>query len=277
MTHQPGLSFAPATVSLSRPGWLAVDGRYGGRVLWALAVPGLLVALWSLAASQTWLPAQILPSPATVGATLLDLARSGDLTGALRISLWRIALGFAGGAVLGLVVGAALGLSDGFDAWVGPTVRAIAQVPTLGWLPFLILLLGLGEPLNLILIGKAAFVPMVVSTSRAIRFIPPAIWDVARVLRLRRITLLRRMVIPATLPMVFAGLRQALGNGWIALIVVEMLAGDAGVGYLIVWGRTLFQIDVVIAGMLIIGVIGFAMDAGLRAVERRLRRWDAVA
>jgi sulfonate transport system permease protein len=116
---------------------------------------------------------------------------------------------------------------------------------------------------------------MVVSSARAIEGIPAASWDVARVLRLRRWTLLRRIVIPAILPMLFTGLRQALGNAWIALIVVEMLAADAGIGYLIVWGRTLFQIDVVLAGIVTIGVIGLAIDGGFRWIERRVGWWAA--
>lgn len=240
-----------------------------------LLVPLLVLVFWVVATRQVWLPAQILPSPKTVAATFVDLVRGGDLADALRISLWRIGVGFTAGAAVGLVVGAGLGLSPRFDAWVGPTVRAVSQVPTLGWLPFLILLLGLGEPLNIVLIAKAAFVPMVVSSARAIEGIPTASWDVARVLRLRRWTLLRRMVIPAILPMLFTGLRQALGNAWIALIVVEMLAADAGIGYLIVWGRTLFQIDVVLAGIVTIGVIGLAIDGGFRWIERRLGWWTA--
>jgi sulfonate transport system permease protein len=273
MTHQPGLSLRSSELRLSRRGWVGVGPTTRHLApLAGLLVPALVLLLWQVAVQRAWLPQQILPAPQTVAATFLDLARSGDLTDALRVSLWRIAVGFAAGASAGLLVGTALGLSRRFDIWVGPTIRALAQVPTLGWLPFLILLLGLGESLNLVLIAKASFVPMVVSTSRAIQAIPQATWDVARVLRLRRRTLLLRMLIPAVLPMLFTGLRQALGNAWIALIVVEMLAADAGIGYLIVWGRTLFQIDVVLAGIATIGVIGFAMDVGLRRLERRMRR-----
>ena len=278
MSQQPSLSLMPADVDFPRRGRIAITlGARALAPLLGLLLPAVVLLIWLAAVQQNWLPAQILPAPRSVAAAFLDLVRQGDLGGALRISVWRIAAGFAAGAGLGLLVGAALGLSRGFDIWVGPTIRALAQVPTLGWLPFLILLLGLGETLNIVLVAKASFVPMVISASRAIHAIPASAWDVARVLRLRRGTVLGCLVIPAVLPMLFTGLRHALGSAWVALIVVEMLAADAGVGYLIVWGRTLFQIDVVLAGILTIGVIGFLMDAGLRWVERRVQRWNAHA
>jgi sulfonate transport system permease protein len=113
----------------------------------------------------------------------------------------------------------------------------------------------------------------VLATAQGIRNIPRHYLEVARVLRLSGRTRLFKLLIPATLPTVFSGLRLALSHAWIALIVVEMLAAQEGVGYMMVWGRTLFQIDIVIAGMLVIGVIGLAMDTGLARIARRLRAW----
>jgi sulfonate transport system permease protein len=133
---------------------------------------------------------------------------------------------------------------------------------------------GLDETLKLIIIAKASFVPTVFATSQAIRNVPQHYLEAGRVLRLRRRTWLTKLLIPATLPTVFGGLRMALSSAWIALIVVEMLAATEGVGYMMVWGRTLFQIDIVIVGMLVIGLLGFAMDAGLSRIERALRLWE---
>ena len=93
-------------------------------------------------------------------------------------------------------------------------------------------------------------------------------------LRLRRRTMVLRVFLPGALPTIFSGVRIALGQAWIAMVVVEMLADTAGLGYMMVWGRTLFQIDIVLVGMVVIGFFGFLMDAGLRAAERRLRRWS---
>jgi sulfonate transport system permease protein len=236
--------------------------------------PALLLLLWSVAAAEQWLPAQILPAPATVWATLQDLITQGDLGAALTISLHRILTGFAIGSLAGVTLGVGLGVSRTLDEFVSPTIRALAQIPTLGWLALLILLLGLGETLNIVLIAKACFVPVVLNTQAAIRDVPAQYRDIATVLRLRRRTILWRVLLPATLPRVFTGFRQALGQAWIALVMVEMLADSEGIGYLITWGRTLFQLDVVLAGILVIGVIGLLLDRVLAWSERRMQPWS---
>jgi sulfonate transport system permease protein len=242
-------------------------------LLLPLALPATLLAVWQLVTAEGWLSPQILPAPALVFSTLVDLIRGGDIAANLQISLWRISIGFAAGSVAGLVFGAMLGVSRTLDQYFGPLFKALAQVPSLGWVPILILIFGLDEILKLVIIAKACFVPTVLATSQGIRNIPQPYREVAGVLRLTRNTLLWRLIIPAALPTVFGGLRLGLSHAWIALVVVEMLAATEGVGYMMVWGRTLFQIDIVIVGMLVIGVIGLAMDFGLTRLERRLQRW----
>jgi sulfonate transport system permease protein len=237
-------------------------------------LPLSVLLLWQMASVERWLAPQILPSPAIVAATLIDLVTSGDILTGLAISLRRILVGFALGASAGLMLGVALGRSVRVEHYVGPILRAIAQVPSLGWLPFFMLIFGLGETLNYVVIAKACFVPIALSTAAGIRNIPLRMIEVAQVLRLRRRTMVLRVVLPGALPTIFSGIRIGLGQAWIAMVVVEMLADTAGLGYMMVWGRTLFQIDIVLVGMMVIGCFGFLMDAGLRATERRLRRWS---
>jgi sulfonate transport system permease protein len=267
-----------ALVSLAgtRPARVRNRSRAGQKALnasrpWLL--PLALLLLWQVTASAGWLAPPILPSPATVGATFIDLITGGDILEGLAISLRRIAVGFAVGTVIGLAAGIALGRSAKVEQYFGPSLRAIAQVPSLGWLPFLMLIFGLGETLNYVIIAKACFIPIAINTSAGIRNLPASYLEMARALRLRRSTMMWRVIIPGALPSVFSGVRLALSHAWIAMVVVEMLADTAGIGYLMTWGRTLFQIDVVIVGMILIGVIGYLMDRGLRHIERRLQRW----
>lgn len=268
LTVKPIANWSPAgalsAAAIARLGHLALP----------FALPACALLAWQITAAMEWLPVQILPSPRLVLTTLGELLRGGDIAAALAISLWRIALGFAIGASCGLLLGAAIGVSQTLDDYLGPTFKALAQIPSLGWLPILILVFGLDETLKLVIIAKASFVPTVFATSQAIRNVPRQYLEAGRVLRLRRRTFLTKLLIPATLPTVFGGLRMALSSAWTALIVVEMLAATEGVGYMMVWGRTLFQIDIVIVGMLVIGVLGFAMDAGLSRIERSLRLWE---
>jgi sulfonate transport system permease protein len=253
--------------------WSSLRGIKPARLLLPLVFPGAVLVLWHITAANGWLPPQILPLPGQVLQTLIDLAREGDIAANLKISLWRISIGFAVGVSTGLVFGALMGAWRVFDDYVGPLFKALAQVPSLGWVPLLILIFGLDEMLKLIIIAKACFVPAALATSQGIRNINRAYLEVSHVLMLPPQVKLRKLLIPATLPTLFGGIRLAMSHAWIALIVVEMLAATEGVGYMMVWGRTLFQLDIVIAGMIIIGIIGLAMDVGLAAAERCLNRW----
>lgn len=243
------------------------------RVLLALSVPLAIVLLWQWSAVQGWVPPQILPAPALVFDTFVELARSGELLDGLLISLQRIASGLAIGVPLGLALGIWLGVSARARRYVEPTLRAVFAVPTLGWIPILILIFGIDEALKVIVIAKAVMVPVVLNTSRGIRGIPVAYIEAARVLRLSRWTRLTRLTLPASLPVVFSGFRLGLSHAFISLIVVEMLAATEGMGYMMVWGRKLFQLDIVIVGIVVVGVAGFALDLLLRQLEKSLSRW----
>jgi sulfonate transport system permease protein len=242
-----------------------------------LLIPVAVIMAWQAAASWSLLPPQILPPPSLVAATFVDLFRGGDIAANLQISLWRISCGFLIGGAVGLVLGTAMGVSRRVDDYCGPLFRALAQIPSLGWVPILILIFGLDEIVKYLIIAKACFIPTTLATAQGIRNIPRQYLEVAAVLRLSRRAVLTKVVVPGALPTIFGGLRLALSHAWIALITVEMLAATEGVGYMMVWGRTLFQIDIVIVGMILIGIIGLVMDRGLTWLERRLRRWAHAA
>jgi sulfonate transport system permease protein len=238
-----------------------------------LVFPLALLALWSVSARFGWLPQQILPAPAEVWSALLDLARSGDLARNTGISLLRVVEGFAAGSVVGLLLGIAMGLSPKTEDAVKPLFTAFAQVPTLGWIPFLMLLVGIGEPLKILVIAKAAFVPVALNTLAGIRAVPPIYAEVGALFRFNRRQLLRNVVLPAAVPPIFTGLRYGLTHAWNALVAVELLASAEGLGYLLVWGRQMFWLDTMMGAMLIIGVIGFALDRIMAMLEARLQRW----
>lgn len=244
-------------------------------VAWHLApwlLPALIFALWNAGCERGWIAPQILPPPQRVYETFIDLAVSGDLARNTLISLQRVLLGFAGGTLLGFVIGAALGLSRTLEAYVLPSFNALMQIPVLGWLPFLLLLVGVGEPLKYLLIGHAALVPVTLSTLQGFRQSPAALDEVARVFRYTRWQRIVRVVLPAAIPTLATGVRLAFTKAWLALVVVELVASSEGLGYLIVYGRQLFQLDLVMASVVVVGAIGLIMNRLLDALERRLRR-----
>jgi len=247
--------------------------EYLNGVLLAWVIPLALLALWWLAADQGWVPPQVLPSPDAVWEALRDSAVSGDLWANTQISVWRVLVGFGAGLAGGLLLGVAMGLLPTFKDYVYPSFKAFSQVPVLGWLPLLMLLVGIDEALKVILIAKAALVPIALNTCNGIASVPTRYIEVARALKFTRWQLLTKVVFPAALAPIWNGVRYGLTHAWLALVVVELLASSEGLGFMIVYGRQLFQLDVVMAAVIVVGVLGFALDKLLAAVETRLLRW----
>lgn len=271
ITATVALNLSAATaqaVSSRRPGW-----RPGWQWLWAWPFPLAVLLLWHLSLVWGWAPEQVLPPPAVVFQTFADLAASGELWDNLQISLVRVFTGFGIGLFAGLALGAAMGLSPTVRAYVFPLFKAFSQVPVIGWLPLLMLLVGIDEGLKFLLIAKATLVPVTINTCQGIQGVPNRFIEVAKVYGFTRWQMLTRVVFPAATAPIWNGVRYGLTHAWLALVVVELLASSEGIGFLIVYGRQLFQLDVVLAAVLAVGIVGFAIDKLLSLTEAWLLRW----
>jgi len=235
--------------------------------------PLALLLTWYLASAFEWLPPQILPPPAMVVSTFVELVQSGELGDNLWISLWRVLVGFAAGGAAGLALGIAMGLSPRIRDYLYPSFRLVAQVPSVGWLPLLMMLVGIGEALKIILIAKAAGMPIAMNTYKGLEGVSTRFIEVARVYRFTRWQLLTKVVLPAAFPQIWNGIRYGLTHAWLALVAVELLASSEGLGFLIVYGRQLYQLDVVMAAVAVVGAFGYALDKLLALIEARLLRW----
>ncbi|MBD9665452.1 ABC transporter permease [Variovorax sp. VRV01] len=235
-------------------------------------LPVALLVLWFAGAAQGWISPQVLPPPQFVWETLRDLATSGDLWLHVSTSFTRVGVGFAAGTLLGLVLGSAMGLSRSFEAYVLPTFNALVQIPVLAWLPFVLLLVGIGEPLKYILIAKAALVPVALNTLQGFRQTPSALREVGEVYGYTRRQQVLEIVLPHAVPTLFTGVRLGFTKAWLSLVVVELVASSEGLGYLIVYGRQLFQLDLVMAAVIVVGAIGYAIDRLLDRLEAAVHR-----
>jgi sulfonate transport system permease protein len=260
-----------ASAALSVP--FAAPGRSRHSGLSSLLAPIALIALWQLACLSGLFPAQVLVPPTEVARTLASLAASGELQRHIGESMFRLILGFAIGAFAGLAFGATIALSRLAEATLAPFFLALWQVPVIAFVPMLVIFLGIDEPFKIAIVALAAFFPVALATFDGVRGVPKAWFDVARVYRTRLPDLIWRILIPATVPSVLTGLRVALTRAWVVLVAAELLAADSGIGQMMEMGRQLFRIDVVLAGVVVSGVIGFALDRGAKAVERRATRW----
>ncbi len=242
-----------------------------------LILPLLLLGLWQYAVDRHWLAEQILPAPALVRDSLVDLWQSGELGTHLAISLTRLAWSLVIGGGAGLLLGVAMGVSAPAKAYLYPSFQLVSQFPVIGWVPLLIIFAGIGEALKISAIAIAVVVPVAVNTYRGIRNIPHALLEVAAVYRFTFRQTVRRLVLPAAAAGIFNGLRQGVMQAWLSLVFVELLASSEGIGYLMVWGRQLLQLDIVVVGMLVIGAVGIVLDRLLAWGEARPQGWQRQA
>jgi sulfonate transport system permease protein len=235
--------------------------------------PLSVLALWWFVSSREILPANILPCPSTVFQTLLEQLSGGELVSHLVISLWRVAQGVALGVTLGLLLGVALGTSPDFESWIGPSFRTLVQIPSIALIPLFMMVLGIDDKLKLFIMTKACLIPLALITADGIRNIPNSYIEVSQVLKLRRWTYYRWVVLPGAMPAIFTGVRQGVAHVWVSLVAVEVMASADGIGYLMTWSRLLFQLDMVLVCVATIGVTGFALDFGMRKIEAHLLKW----
>ncbi|WP_207221280.1 ABC transporter permease [Pseudoduganella lutea] len=257
--------------------WQGLATQLGTRavnIAAGLILPLLLLGLWQYAVDQHWLAEQILPAPALVWQSLVELWDNGDLTANLAISLSRLGWSLAIGGGAGFLLGIAMGISPTIKAYVYPGFQLVSQFPVIGWVPLLIIFAGIGEALKIAAISIAVVVPVAVNTFKGIRNIPRALLEVAAVYRFTFWQKVRRLVLPAAAGGIFNGLRQGVMQAWLSLVFVELLASSEGIGYLMVWGRQLLQLDIVVVGMIVIGAVGIVLDRLLAWGEARLQGWQ---
>lgn len=264
---------APASRSLASS---LARWRLPGRAVLSLApgvLPVLLLFLWSLSVRRGWVSELILPAPSLVWDSFKALWEDGTIQNNIAVSSGRVAKGFFFGSSLGLLLGTWLGLSAKARAYFQPTFVGLYQVNLLAWIPLFILLVGIDEGLKVTAVAWATLLPVTVNTLKGVRGISPHWLELARVFHLNRSQVLYRVAVPAALPSIFTGLRTGLAAAWTSLVLVELIASSEGIGYMVVWGRQLFQLDIVTVAIVLIGLIGLSLDLGLRLLERRLRAW----
>ncbi|WP_255794102.1 ABC transporter permease, partial [Mycobacteroides abscessus] len=195
--------------------------------------PLAVLLIWQAGSAWGLIDPDILPAPSTIARAGFELIANGQLAEALRVSGVRAAEGLLLGGVIGVVLGAAVGLSRLADAVVDPTMQMIRALPHLGLIPLFIVWFGIGELPKVLMVALGAAFPLYLNTTSAIRQVDPKLFETAQVLGFSFWQRLRVIVIPGATPQVLVGLRQSLALSWLTLIVAEQINADAGVGFLI--------------------------------------------
>lgn len=240
----------------------------------ALVVPVIVLLIWELAGKLGWVRATLLPRPSEIALVLAELVLSGELFAHLGISILRVAQGFAIGAVLGVLTGVQLALVKKFRIALSLTFGVLRPIPVIAWIPVLILWLGIDEGSKITVIAIGSFWTVLVSVFQGIRSVDKKYLEVATILEKDQTTLLTKVVLPAALPAIFTGVRVGIDVAWRSVVAAELIAAASGIGYMIMYARELSQIDVVLAGVLSIGLTGVLIDQLLLLLEKRLLKWN---
>jgi len=267
MTETLAPNTAPA---VRRP----LTSRRGVRILGGLLLPVLILIAWQLSSVLGLVTVSQLPSPAMVWIAAVDLFDRGELTLYVAISTQRVLIGFVTGAALGLVAGALVGLSRAADVLFAPTLGAIRAVPSLAWVPLLIIWLKYGEESKIVLVAIGAFFPVYTTVALALRHVDRHLVEAGRAFGLRGVKLFTAVQLPAVVPSVISGLRLALAQAWLFLVAAELLGASMGLGYLLSISGTNGRIDRILVAIILLALLGKLTDAILGVFEKwAITKW----
>lgn len=237
-----------------------------------------LIAVWWLVTTLGWIDALFLPSPVAVIDRFQDLLANGYMS----ISLWShigASLGRIGTALIAAVItaiplGIAIGRNKIVRGVLDPIIEFYRPIPPLAYLPLIVIWCGIGELSKVLLIYLAIFAPIVIATATGVRSVDQAKIRAAQSLGATQMQIIKHVILPSSLPNILTGIRIGLGVGWSTLVAAELVGASEGLGFMVQSSSQLLATDVVIVGILIIAVIAFILEIGLRRLQRKLVPWD---
>lgn len=266
----------PLSVSAPDQAWVAPQKNLVPRLftlLRGLIIPVVLVISWELGVRAELIDSRLLPAPLEIVNLIGYLAVNDNLGGHIGISTARVLIGFSIGSLLALLLGGITGLNRRFEAFVDPMIQALRAIPSLAWVPLLLLWMGIDEAPKITLIAIGAFFPVYINLVAGIHNVDRKLVEVGLLYGLSCSALVRRIFIPAALPALLTGLRSGLSLAWMFLVAAELIAASRGLGYLLTDGREIGRPDIVIAAILLFALLGKITDGMLKWVEYRLLTW----
>jgi sulfonate transport system permease protein len=254
----------------------AVRPRFPSGLSWlaGLVLPVGIALAWEVAVALKWADGRLLPTPTAIFATLVALARSGDLATHVATTLQRVALGFGLGVAAGTFFGALSGYATPVRRLIDPTLQALRNIPSIAWVPMFILWFGIFETSKVILIAVGVFFPIYLTLSGAILGVDRKLVEVGRIFRFSHREMILRILLPAALPSYVLALRSGLGLGWMFVVAAEFMGAEAGLGFLLVDGQQTGRPTVILASIVSFAILGKLTDWLLASTTSRLLRWQ---
>jgi sulfonate transport system permease protein len=240
-----------------------------------LVIPVLVIILCEVLVRNGFIAPYLLPAPTSLWDSLIELS-TGDLWQHIWTSTWRVFLGFFIGSGLALVFAILVGLNKQAEEFLEPSFSALKSIPSLAWIPLLLLWLGIDETSKITLIAIGAFFPTYTNTVAAIQGVDRKLIEVAKVYRLKYFQQIKEIILPAASPGILTGLRNSLSLAWMFMIAAELIAATQGIGYLLSDGRETSRPDIVIIAIILLAILGKLTDSLMKLTENWLLRWRDV-
>ena len=237
-------------------------------------LPILLIASWEMLSRVGVFPAYQLPAPTTVVSTITGMAIDGSLWGHIGITVYRVFLGFVFGTAAAVVLGSLVGFYANAERLFDPLIQAFRSIPSLAWVPLFILWMGIGEPAKITMIAVGVFFPVYLNIVSGISNVDRKLIEVGKMYGLNTWQLIRRIILPASLPSFLVGLRSGLGLGWMFVVAAELMGASQGLGYLLVVGQNTLSPEIILASIILFAVIGKLSDWMLKRIEIKALHWQ---
>lgn len=242
------------------------------RLILTLLLPVLILVLWEWSVSAGTLNGNVIPAPSTLLKTFVGLITSGKLQEGLIISIKRVLIGFILAGVIGVIIGFLMGLFASFNRVMSSLVNILRPIPTIALTPIFIIVLGVGEATNISIILVGAVWSILLNTTAGVMSVDRKLMELAYVYRLHKRDIIFKIILPSALYNIITGLRLGIGGAWMSVVAAEMIGATSGIGYMIMFAKSLAQAATMYVLVLVIGVIGFIIDKVLLAFQIGVRK-----
>lgn len=249
----------------------------GKKLVYGLIIPVIIVTAWYLYTTYSDVPDSLMPKIQNIFMAFKEMVSQGQLQNDLAVSFVRVLKGFLVSGIIGIILGAVMGMSKKASAMLLPTITAIRQIPVIAWIPLIILWAGIGEASKVVIIVIAATFPVLVNTLSGFTSTPAGYIEVARLYNLDRWQTFLKVYLPHALPQMLVGLKLGLSVSWMALVASELIAASSGIGYRMNDARSLMRSDKVIVCMIVIGLAGIIMDKIISMFFETITPWEKIA
>ncbi len=245
-----------------------------GEFLLGGIVPLLLIAFWESLSRFGVVPPHLLPSPTSILANISNMAMDGSLWWHLGVTLYRLFFGFFIGVAVAVIVGSLVGYLKRAEQLFDPLIQAFRSIPSLAWVPLFILWMGIGEPSKVVLIAVGVFFPVYLNIVSGIQSVDRKLIEVGKIYNFNSFDLIRKIILPASMPSFLVGLRSGLGLGWMFVVAAEIMGASKGIGYLLIFGQNTYSPELILSSIVLFAILGKITDALLKTLETKSLHWQ---